>query len=235
MTNQILYISLGLIPSIIWLFYYLRKDTYPEPSGKIIEIFLRGALAAIIAALIETIIIKNVGGFNFLHSLNRAAYMFLLISFIEETSKYLVIRKKAFQESEFDEPLDAIVYMIISGLGFAALENILLFFSESLEPSETLLIATLRFGGATLLHALCSGIFGYFIALSFCNTSKKHFFFLMGLAIVIFLHALYNFSIIQLDEQYRLIIPTIILGFLAIFLSLGIKHAKKLKSICKLK
>ncbi len=234
MNNQILYISLGLIPSIIWLFYYLRKDTHPEPSGKILEIFLRGALAAIIAALIETTIIKNVGGFNFLYSLNTTAYMFLLISFIEETSKYLVIRKKAFQESEFDEPLDAIVYMIISALGFAALENILLFFSESLEPSETLLIATLRFGGATLLHALCSGIFGYFIALSFSKSDKKYLFFLMGLVIVVFLHALYNFSIIQLDQEYRLIIPTIILGFLAIFLSLGIKHTKKLKSICEL-
>ena len=46
----------------------------------------------------------------------------------EEILKYLVVRGKVLSDPEFDEPVDAILYMIIAGLGFAAAENILILF-----------------------------------------------------------------------------------------------------------
>ena len=46
----------------------------------------------------------------------------------EEVAKYLIIKIRILRDPEFDEPIDAMIYMIIAGLGFAALENILVLF-----------------------------------------------------------------------------------------------------------
>jgi len=48
------------------------------------------------------------------------------------------------------------------------------------------------------------------------------------------LHGLYNFSIMEIEGNLRLVIPLIILISLAIFVSLGFKRLKKLKSVCKI-
>ncbi len=48
-----LYIFLGILPSIIWLLYYLKKDTHPEPRLMILKIFFWGMLSALPAIFIE--------------------------------------------------------------------------------------------------------------------------------------------------------------------------------------
>ena len=40
----IIYVILGLLPSLTWLSYYLTKDLHPEPKKMILKIFLWGAL-----------------------------------------------------------------------------------------------------------------------------------------------------------------------------------------------
>jgi len=82
-------ISLALLPSIIWLAFYLRKDKHPEPNRMIIKIFLFGVLAVPMAALLEQ------GFFSVLEKLNLVQKIgFLVIGFalIEEILKYLVVK-----------------------------------------------------------------------------------------------------------------------------------------------
>jgi len=232
------YTVFGIVPSIVWLLFYLRKDSHPESNRMILKIFFYGMIAALPAILIEMGTLRVISEMTFLNSLGREIITFLnifiAVALVEEFLKYLVVRGKAMGNSELDEPLDLMLYMIISALGFAASENILVLFS--LGPAflfgETVSVTIFRFLGATFLHALCSGTLGYFLALSFLETKKRGRFILLGLTLAFLLHGLYNFSIIEIEGGLSFLIPIIILLSLAVFLTYGFQRLKKLKSIC---
>ena len=47
------YIILGILPSLIWLAFYLKKDVHPEPKSEVLKIFFYGALVTIPAFFLE--------------------------------------------------------------------------------------------------------------------------------------------------------------------------------------
>lgn len=229
------------MPSIIWLLFYLRKDSHPERKSAVIKIFFYGILVAIPAIFLEKGIFEttlNSSIFNtFPPFLITIFNTFIGVALVEEGLKYLVIKEKVLKNSEFDEPIDALLYMIIAALGFAALENILVLFplGANFFIKEALSISVFRFLGATFLHALCSGTIGYFLALSLFETKNRTKFLIAGLGISTLLHGLYNFSIINMKGDLKILIPIIILISLSVFISLGLKKLKKMKSVCKIK
>jgi len=235
--TYLLYLIFGVLPSIVWLFFYLRKDVHPESNRMILKIFFYGMAAAIPAILLEMGIAEKIKEFNFSPFLFSTLNIFFGVALVEEFLKYLVVRGKVLKSSELDEPIDVMLYMIIAALGFAASENILILFN--LGPiflfGETLSLTVVRFLGATFLHALCSGLLGYFLALSFFETKKQGRFLILGLGITALLHGLYNFSILIIEGSLSFFIPIIILIELAIFLTYGFQRLKKLKSVCKIK
>jgi len=243
--NYLIFIIFGLLPSIIWLLYFLRKDTHPEPKRQVIKIFLWGMLITLPAIFIEK------GVFDVVKILNLPYifYIFLGIAGTEEILKYLVVRYKALNDPEFDEPVDAMLYMIIAALGFAGLENILILFISPFNFFEMLFISILRFFGAVFLHALCSGSLGYFLSLSFFETKKRTRLFITGILIAILAHGFFNFSITKIEESviiedglitignpgiltlFTILLMTILIG-LAIFVFWGFNKLKKMKSVC---
>lgn len=216
----------------------------------VIKVFFYGMVFAVLAAIVEiaisellnmTLGIKKSEEYPFLILI---LYNFIGIAFVEEFTKYFVVKKMVIKSSEFDEPVDAQLYMIISALGFAALENILillpvnetLFFSQAFK--DTLTISSLRFISTTFLHALCSGTLGYFLAMAIFFPKKRKRLLLAGLSIASFLHGLYNFSIIKMFETENLnfiIIPVITLAGLAVFVLYGFKKLNKVKSVCDIR
>lgn len=232
--NYPTYIFFGLAPSIIWLLFFLRKDSHPESNPMILKVFFYGMLAAIPAALIEMGFAQEIQKINLPAALLTPVYVFLGIAFTEEFFKYLVVRKKILSHPEFDEPVDIVLYMIISALGFAALENLLVLLPLAFpfKLFETFVVSGFRFTGATFLHALCSGLLGYFLALSFFRQENRTKLLAKGLFIATFLHGLYDLSIIEIDNGFKFLAPIIILIGLIIFISLGFKKVKKLKSVC---
>lgn len=234
---QYLLYLLGFLPSVIWLLFYLRKDAHPESNKMIIMVFFYGILSALGAFFLEK-------GFQKAHNFFIASLqaesiiaIFLGGSLIEEIIKYLPVRLAVFRNSELDEPPDIVLYMIISALGFASLENafILNNYHPILTSAKALEIIGWRFISATFLHALCSGTLGYFVALSFYNTSKRKIYFFTGLGISVGLHGLYNWSIMKLEGADKFILPLIILATLSLFVSFSFKKLKKLKSTCAIK
>ena len=193
-------------------------------------------LVGVPAALIEIGIFKGFSKLNLDPFLISILYLFVGVALVEEVLKYWVVREKVISDPEFDEPVDAMLYMIIAALGFASLENLLILWPAQ-KPFfllETLTISSFRFVGATFLHALCSAMVGYFLALSFFESKDRIKLLMIGLGIAIVLHGFYNFSIIMIEGNLRFIIPTIILIGLAIAVSLGFKRLKKLASVCKI-
>ena len=239
----ILYIVFGVLPSLAWLAYYLRKDLHPEPKKMIFKIFLLGVAVTLPVFFIQIgskILLDRTGADGLIYSL---AYWFLIIAFSEEFFKYLVFRASVFSSREFDEPVDAMIYMVVIALGFAALENILYLFppidqmntiSFSALVNRTVVISFVRFIGSTFLHTLCSATIGYFLALSICAAKKKKILLILGIFISVALHGLYNFSIMTVGGPLKIIIPVGILIFLAFFVVSGFEKLKKIKSVCKI-
>jgi len=237
----ILYIIFGIIPSLTWLFYYLRKDIHPESNGMVVKIFLWGCLITVPVFFAQI-------GFNYLLEklplspiLSAFIYWFLIIAFSEEIFKYLVIRIKVINSPELDEPIDIMLYMIIAALGFTAVENILYIFAPSGQYSfadlvnRTVMLSFVRFVGATFLHTLCSGVVGYALAISLCKLKGRGIYTAAGLIMATALHGLYDFSIIGLEGNLKIAVPITILIVLAILTSFGFEKLKELKSVCNLK
>ncbi|MBI4836971.1 MAG: PrsW family intramembrane metalloprotease [Candidatus Portnoybacteria bacterium] len=231
----------------------MKKDPHPEPRYQIIKIFLWGILITPLAAIAELFLLwltKPFGpqaaadalsqGVSFLNQYTSGWRALVGLVFfapmVEEYLKYRVIKDKIGKNSNFDEPPDAMIYLITGGLGFAAAENLLVVFQSPLLPfSAALSTISLRFVGATFLHALASGIVGYFWAKSLFETKKKPLLIVQGLTLAIVFHGSYNYLVSMKNSfpsMTLLIIPTLII--VATFISFGFQNLKKKLSICKI-
>ena len=143
----ILYIIFGTLPSLILLFYYLKKDLHPEPKKMILKVFLYGALVTIPVFIIQINLyelLRVLQSFTFFSDfpiIISILKWFVVIALIEEVLKYFVIKFVVLKNKELDEPLDIMLYMVVAALGFTAVENILYLFSSpynfSLETTIT--------------------------------------------------------------------------------------------------
>jgi len=226
--NYPLYLFFGVLPSLVWLNFYLRRDVRPEPKLIVVKIFFYGLILTLPAFFLETAIIGEIGKLNFSPFSLTILNIFLGVALIEESLKFLVVKDKVLTNPEFDEPVDAMIYMIITALGFAAGENLLVLFplKSSVFP-QIFSISLLRFLGATFLHALVSGILGFFIGLSLRPRGKKWQLIFFGLTLAMLLHGFYNFSIMEIEGNLKILIPSTILIISAFFVSMGFKRLKK--------
>ncbi len=236
-------IFLAIIPGTVWLLYFLKKDITPEPKRQILKIFLLGFMASVPAAILELIMTKCLTAAPLADEVFFFVKYIFIIGLVEELIKYLTARFWILGSSEIDEPIDIPLYMIISALGFATAENVLIFLTQA-SPllSDHLLLSFSRFVGATLLHALCSGIIGYFIATAYCGRKGwRNFKILFGIALAILLHGLFDFflesSIIKTMENgwgSSVLYSFLILFVLFVFLSMGFRKVRKLNGACKI-
>jgi len=226
--NYPLYILFGTLPSLIWLNFYLRRDVRPEPKSMILKIFFFGMLVTLPAIFFETAIFKEFDKLNFSSSTIFILNTFFGVALVEEILKFLVVKEKVLIDPEFDEPVDAMIYMIVAALGFAAGENLLILFPlKSTFLKEIVGVSLIRFLGATFLHALASAIIGFFIGLSLRPRRKEWNLIFFGLFLAILLHGFYNFSIMRVGEGLKIFIPPTLLIISAIFVSFGFKRLKK--------
>lgn len=95
--------------------------------------------------------------------LSVMAFSLIFLAFAEEYSKHLIVR---FTDDDSIQSIDdAIEFSIIVGLAFAFAENVLLYFPRLLAAGDapTLLLRSVL---TVLMHAVASGILGYFYGLA---------------------------------------------------------------------
>lgn len=231
--SYLFYIALGLTPSILWLLFYLREDCHPESKKMILRAFFLGILSVAPAAAIQLGIKYSL---ELLSSDFFAIFFLVILSFAatEEILKYFVVKLRIIKNQEFDEPIDAMIYLIVTALGFAAAENVLLLFSNFKEPSiNPFLLILGRFIGATLLHTLASGILGYFLAISIYKKSRNIL--ILGISLAVIFHGFYNLGINYLNKipEFSVIYLAIILSSMTVVLHFLFRDLKKMQSVCK--
>lgn len=231
----------GFLAAFVWLWFWLKEDEHPEPRRLLIIAFFSGMLA-IPAALFAQLTWCALSTPLFVPSCSvppnpsfDALVSFLPLiagyAFIEEYAKYFFVHLFIFWRRDYDEPADAMIYLITAALGFAAVENALYLvgpFNNALFHGFT--SANLRFMGPTLLHALSSGFLGYFIAKAFFrNWISKDLELLLGLFFATILHLAFNFLILM--TKGKSIEPALVLlalaGIVILFSFERIKHTIK--------
>lgn len=228
--NYPLFLFFGLAPSILWLLFYLRKDSHPEPKRFLGKIFLWGMLITIPAIALELSFKSFLFNLPIQYGVQLSLYFFFGVALVEEWLKYIVVRAFVFYKAQLNEAVDVMVYMVVSGLGFAALENI--FLLSGLGPtspvSDIVILSAIRLAGATFLHALASGLFGYFLARGFLEPAKGLRYFALGLLLASLLHAMFNFAILELEGTARILLPLALLAGLAVVVSFFFEKLKRL-------
>lgn len=226
----LLYLTLAILPSLVWLLFFLREDVHPEPNWIILKVYLYGALLVVPILLLELGFKKLVIHFT----LPVILIPVVGAAVIEEVTKLVLVRQTSLSSPALDEPTDVMLYLIIAGLGFAALENIILFLKPSTfqQLSSVYVLSGLRLIGATFLHALAAGVTGYFLALSFTEQQNR-LLTSTGLLIAIALHSAFNYSIIKGQGSSYVLTPLLLLTA-ALFVLVAFHKLRAMESICKI-
>ncbi|MBS1122886.1 MAG: putative rane protein [Deltaproteobacteria bacterium] len=152
------------IPAMFWLgFFYLMDRHEPEPKQLVIGVCVLGALvAAPLADFVQYQAVPSqaleVHGLSAL-SVDRVLYAVLIAGLAQEMCKYAVVRYTVYMSSEFDEPMDGIVYMMACGTGFAVWVNYHRLSGQG--HSVYLSTASAQAVVTTLAHASFAGALGY--------------------------------------------------------------------------
>ncbi len=185
----------GVCPALLWLFFWLMEDKcQPEPKRYIFYSFAAGMLAVVPALLLE----------SWAQSYFAPYSLGLLCTWavVEEVMKFAAAYFVALRLFVYDEPLDAVVYMVTAALGFSALENILFLWGPIHDGLllKSIMLGESRFMGATLVHTLSSATVGIALALSFAKpASTRKLFALCGLILAAALHTTYNYFILTTE------------------------------------
>ncbi len=227
--NTVIFALLGgVLPSLIWLWFWLREDRKnPEPFSALTLAFVAGAMSTLVAIAFEK-------GAQYLIDKSDIANTLLVTMLawatIEESLKFIFAYFSSLTKPYYDEPVDALVYMITVALGFAAMENTLFLLDPVAQKDlfESVLTGNMRFLGATLLHILASSVIGIALALSFRKSRKiKKYFVLMALLLATAVHFAFNYSISFMNME---LMQTFVFVWVALlFLLLVFEKIKKMK------
>jgi RsiW-degrading membrane proteinase PrsW (M82 family) len=152
-------LMISVLPVIILLGYiYLKDKNEREPFGLLLRAFLRGMLVAVLILLWSSL--ESILGFRLTAFADNSALLksFFQAAIPEEGLKFLFLYWLIWNNKEFNEHFDGIVYAVFVSMGFACLENILYVFAGGFETG--VVRALLAVPG----HFLFAVIMGYFLS-----------------------------------------------------------------------
>jgi len=187
-------LALALGPGVFWAWYFYRRDKLnPEPAALIVKIFLLGVLVTFPVAFVE--------GFFGLFIASSLIMGVVIAPIVEEYGKFWAVRRFAYPNAEFDEPMDGIVYAAAAALGLASLENVLYVFAAYVtSPSLALGTIVVRAIFSVPGHALFSGVWGYALGRAkFAPAEERSGIVLQGLVLGMVLHGIFNFLLFSAE------------------------------------
>jgi len=186
----------GVLPALAWLWFWLREDSkHPEPRRLIALAFIAGMISVAVAVPLEKAVQPL---------FTSTTLLFTAWSVIEELLKFLFAYATVLRLADDDEPIDPVIYMVTTALGFAAAENTLFLLSPiaGTTAMQILITGNLRFVGATLLHVISSAAIGVCLGVTFYKKkSVRTSAALIGVILASVLHASFNFFILQAPEE----------------------------------
>ena len=183
--GYILLIGLAVLPVILLMIFIYRKDKYQkEPAKSLIKAFVAGVICAPLDILIINWFTPFFEGTAFSYTIFYSSFMEAGIP--EEFCKFLMFMILIWDDKNFDEYFDGIVYATFIGLGFACLENI-----------EYVLMFGFQTGIVRALlsvpgHFLFGVIMGYFLSLAKFQKERRFLHIMLALFLAMLAHGLFD-------------------------------------------
>lgn len=116
----------AVLPAVFLLIQVYKADRLEkEPAGLLLRLVIAGIVSTLLAVISETV------GSAFLDALYdtptvfyRVILYFVVVGLSEEGFKYLLLRKRTWNNPNFNCSFDGVVYAVYVSLGFALWENI---------------------------------------------------------------------------------------------------------------
>lgn len=181
------FVLIALIPGLLWLWYFYRKDRHdPEPLHLVAAAFAGGACVIAPAIALEAPL-----EFFWQHIVPDRQLFTLLnffanVALVEEGLKFLVVYLYLFPHRDFDEPVDGVIYASATALGFATVENLLYMLRMGWD------IILLRGLLTTLAHVLFACIWGLALGKARFRQQGRSGLILQGLLLAILAHGAYD-------------------------------------------
>lgn len=199
--ESIIYAVLGgVVPTFLWLWFWLSKDDNPEPGMVLTLAFIGGALSVLALLPLRP----------FVEQLPLDPQQVLVVyAGLEEVSKFLIVALISFGSRALIESTDYTIYLVTGALGFSALENTFYLISPIIEnePIQSIILTgNLRFFGATVLHTIATAIVGVLLGLAWrMSFFGKAIAVIFGLVLATGLHSVFNYFIMQNTRQGTII------------------------------
>lgn len=212
MFNNLLFISLA--PVLIIAFYIYSRDKYEkEPVILLLKALLTGVLIVLPVVLIEKLLsmpLKNMEG------LYAAAYTaFVIAGFTEEAIKFTALCIFIWNDRNFNEKFDGIVYSVFIALGFAGIENVLYVFTGGYG------VGLIRALTAVPAHALFGIVMGYYFGLARFTPSRRTIYLFLAFVLPFLFHGLYDFLLMSNS-------PVLLIIFIPVFIYFWVTGFKKM-------
>lgn len=155
-------VAAALLPPLVLMGVVYRMDRLErEPPALLASLFLRGVLAMFPILILELLASQFVDFFYWQPLVYLFLTYFVIPGFVEEGVKFRVLRRRTWNEPNFNYRFDGVVYAVFVSLGFAAVENVLYVLTSGF--STAVLRAIFSIPG----HAM----FGVIMGLSFSQAS----------------------------------------------------------------
>lgn len=240
----------GVIPTLVWLWFWARQDKKnPEPKSMIALAFIGGMVAVFISLFIEKYLyglgLKNLFLDSIFESvlpsieniakqagvgIDKILLVVIFAPIIEELSKFIMAYILVLRSKVDDEPIDPMIYLITTALGFAAVENMLFLINpfENKDIVLTIFTGNMRFVGATLLHTISSATIAMFISFNFFKHKIEKFVFtIVGIVSAIFIHGVFN--MLMIGDQSNSIIALELIWITVIIILFAFEKIKKIR------
>jgi len=183
-------ILIALAPVFIIAFYIYLRDKYErEPVGQLLLALAAGCLITLPVMIVEGWLAKPM---VYLTGYSSAAWnAFVVAAFTEELFKFLAFLILFWNNRNFNEKFDGIVYAAFISLGFAVVENILYVTNGGAGVGLT------RAFTAVPAHALFGVVMGYQGGLARFYPRERTWRLFLALTLPILLHGVYDFILMS--------------------------------------
>ena len=178
---------ISILPVIILLGYiYLKDKNEREPFGLLLKAFFSGCMVAFVILLWS--FIEGIIGIHLTEFAENSAILksFFQAAIPEEGLKLLFLYLLIWNNKEFNEHFDGIVYAVFVSMGFACVENILYVFTGGFETG--VVRALLAVPG----HFLFAVIMGYFFSRARFTPMNRRRLMAMAFICPVLAHGLYD-------------------------------------------
>lgn len=219
---------LAFIPIFVIAVYIYKRDKFnKEPLKELLKAFAAGMFSAVVVILIHEIL--DLSGVDI--ETNVFLRAFVSAAVIEECSKFFFFYKLFWNNPNFDERFDGIVYAVYVSLGFAFVENVLYIYQD---VGQAVSIARARAFFAVPAHTLFAIAMGYGAGIARFSRKRASLYLVSGLVWAILLHGIYDFLLMyssdlaSVNETFSAFIVMLFYIFVIIMWVVGFRRMKKL-------